>query len=39
LQAEKNCKGRIPIVIVHITGKQHDNDLVMFRLKDIKGLL
>ncbi len=39
LQSEKNCKNRIPIVVVHITGKQHDNDLVIFRLKDVKGLL
>ncbi len=39
LQSEKNCKGRIPIVVVHITGKQHDNDLVMFRLKDCKNIL
>ena len=39
IQSEKNCKGRIPIVVVHITGKQHDNDLVMFRLKDCKNIL
>ncbi len=34
-QAIRNCPtGKTPIVIVHILGKKHDNDLVMIRLKD-----
>lgn len=35
-QAEKNSKGKIPVVIVHISGKSHENDLVLFRLKNLK---
>lgn len=26
--------GKVPIVIVHVTGDRHDNDLVMIRMKD-----
>lgn len=39
LQAEKNCKGKLPIVIIHITGKQHKKDLVMFRLEEWENLI
>lgn len=35
-QAEKNAKGKIPIVIVHVTGKHHENDYVIIKLKDFK---
>jgi len=38
-QAERNSKGKIPIVIVHIHGRQHENDFVIIRLKNIKGAL
>lgn len=34
LQSCKNAKGKIPIVVIHVTGKHHDNDYVMMRLKD-----
>ena len=35
LQSERNCpKGKTPIVIVHLHGKEHSKDIVMIRLKD-----
>lgn len=35
LQAEKNTKGdKIPLVIVHLTGKKHTEDLVLMRFCD-----
>ena len=37
-QAKRNCKGKIPAVIVHITGRPHVNDLVMLELKDFEDL-
>lgn len=34
-QAERNApKGMTPLVVVHIHGRGHSNDLVMMRLKD-----
>ena len=34
-QAVRNCPTRkTPIVVVHITGKRHEGDLVMMRLRD-----
>jgi len=37
-QAVRNCReGKTPLVIVHLTGKRHDDDLVMMRLKDWQG--
>lgn len=34
-QAVRNCpNGKRPLVVVHETGKRHDGDLVMIRLKD-----
>jgi hypothetical protein len=34
-QAIKNCReGKTPLVVVHVTGKRHDGDLIMMRLKD-----
>jgi hypothetical protein len=39
LQAEKNCKGKIPFVVVHLTGKNHLKDLVIMRLENFKELL
>lgn len=33
-QAERNAKGKVPLLIVHITGKRHDNDYVIIKLKD-----
>jgi len=38
-QAVKNAKGRIPLLIVHITGKRHDNDLVVMSLKDFEKII
>lgn len=28
--------GKIPIVIVHVTGDRHENDMIMIRMKDWK---
>ncbi len=40
LQAVKNCeKGKIPAVIVHVTGQHHKNDYVILKLKDFEDLL
>ena len=40
LQAIKNCEeGKIPAVIVHITGQHHKNDYVILKLKDFEDLL
>jgi precorrin-3B methylase len=40
MQAVRNCeKGKIPAVIVHITGKAHKNDYVILKLKDFEDLL
>jgi len=34
-QSVRNCReGKTPLVIVHLTGKRHDGDLVLMRLKD-----
>jgi hypothetical protein len=34
-QSTKNAKkGRTPLVVVHVQGKQHGDDLVLIRLKD-----
>jgi len=38
-QAVKNAKGKIPLLIVHITGKHHDNDLVVMSLKDFEKII
>ncbi len=38
-QCEENCEGRIPIVVVHLTGQKHDNDLVIIRLKYAKDFI
>jgi hypothetical protein len=38
-QAVKNAKGKIPLLIVHITGKHHDNDLVVMSLADFEKLI
>jgi hypothetical protein len=36
-QAESHCeKGKTPIAIVHLHGKNHGNDIVMIRLKDFE---
>jgi len=40
LQAVRNCeKGKIPAVIVHVTGQHHKNDYVIIKLKDFEDLL
>jgi hypothetical protein len=34
-QARRNCpKGRVPLVVVHVHGKRHSDDLVMLRMAD-----
>lgn len=39
-QAARNCpEGKTPLVIVHINGRHHDNDLVTMRLKDFEDYL
>jgi hypothetical protein len=39
-QAVKNAKkNKIPLLIVHITNKHHDNDLVILSLKDFEKLI
>jgi hypothetical protein len=38
-QAAKNAKGKIPLVIVHISNKHHNNDLVILSLKDFEKIL
>ncbi|HQO99973.1 MAG TPA: hypothetical protein PL042_05115 [Caldisericia bacterium] len=38
-QSEKNCKGKLPLVIVHIKGKNHNKDLVLIRLEQFKDLI
>lgn len=37
-QAKLNSDGRIPAVIVHVTGKPHDRDLIMLELRDFEDL-
>jgi len=33
------AKGKIPIVVVHITGRRHENDFVIIKAKDFLELL
>jgi hypothetical protein len=36
-QSIRNCKAnKLPIVIVHVTGKRHDDDLVIVRMRDFQ---
>jgi len=36
-QARSNCWGdRLPLVVLHVTGERHDNDLVVLRLRDFE---
>ena len=36
-QAIKNCpEGKTPLVVVHVKGQRHNEDLVMLRLKDFE---
>lgn len=35
-QARRNAKGKTPILVVHVHGKNHDNDFVIMSLKDFK---
>jgi len=38
-QAKANCQpGKMPLVVVHIHGRQHTDDLVMVRMEDFEGL-
>jgi len=40
LQAIRNCeKGKIPAVIVHVTGQHYKNDYVILKLRDFEDLL
>jgi hypothetical protein len=38
-QCVKNSKGKFPVVIIHVTGKQHINDYVLIRIADFKTLI
>jgi len=39
-QSVRNCpEGKIPLVVVHITGQRRVNDLVMVRMKDFEDCL
>lgn len=39
-QCEENNKRKVtPVVVVHITGKHVDNDIVMIKMKDFKRLI
>jgi len=39
-QAVRNCEeGKIPAVIVHVTGQHHGNDYVIMQLKDFEDWL
>jgi len=38
-QAVKNAKEKIPLVIVHVSNKHHDNDLVILSLKDFEKII
>ncbi len=35
-KCERNCKNKIPLVILHITGKSHENDYCIIKLKYVK---
>jgi hypothetical protein len=37
-QAKRHSGGKIPAVIVHVTGRPHGQDLVMLELKDFEDL-
>jgi len=40
IQAVRNCEeGKIPAVIVHVTGQHHKNDYVIIKLKDFEDFL
>jgi len=38
-QAVRNAKGKIPVLVIHITNKHHGNDLVVINLKDFEKLI
>lgn len=38
-QALRYSRGKIPLVVVHVTNKRHDNDFVLIRLKDFLALI
>jgi len=38
-QAVRNAKGRVPLLIIHVTGKRHDEDLVVMSLADFERLI
>lgn len=35
-QADRNCKKGVPIVIVHVTGKKHSEDIVLMKFSVFK---
>ncbi len=37
-QAKRHCNGKIPAVIIHVTGRPHGHDLVMLELRDFEDL-
>lgn len=38
-QAEKNARGKMPLLIVHVTGRRHNNDYVVIKLKSFLELV
>jgi hypothetical protein len=38
-QAVRNAKGKVPLLIIHVTGKRHDEDLVVMSLADFERLI
>lgn len=38
-QAKRNCGEKIPLVVLHITGSRHDEDIVMMRMENWKEML
>jgi len=38
-QAIKNAKGKIPLLIIHIMGRRHDEDLVVMSLADFEKII
>ena len=35
-QAVRNAKGKTPLLVVHVHGKRHDDDMVIVKMSDFK---
>ncbi len=39
-QSARNCpEGKVPLVVVHVTGQRHTEDMVILRMKDFEDFL